>query len=104
MLNFGWVSPPHHTQLWRTPVPKVQGLAGPHRDHKLSRAQHRAGNFPCWGWRRGGCQAQLSCRKGTERATNHVSYTYRDFPAEISDSGEESDILGAQKDPGTPQP
>lgn len=35
---------------------------------------------------------------------SHKPCQYRDFPAEISDSGEESNILGAQKDPGTPQP
>lgn len=37
------------------------------------------------------------CRKGTEQATNHVSYTNRDLPAEISDSGEGSGILEAQQ-------
>lgn len=46
----------------------------------------------------------LSCRKGTEQATNHVSYTYRDLPVEIRDSGEECDILRVQKDPGTSHP
>lgn len=51
-----------------------------------------------------GLKAKLGCRKGTEQDTNHTSYTYRDLLVEISDSGEESGILGAQKDPGTSHP
>lgn len=115
--NWGW----HLSSGTRVPVtsrshtrrPNVKFWLGksPHTTHssggdlypkykgqtELCPAQGR--EFPLLGLKESWVPGTAVCRKGTEQATNHVSYTNRDLPAEISDSGEESGILGAQKGP-----
>lgn len=75
----------------RGDIPKAQGLAHPCRENKAGLARHWAGSFSC------GVNSEVPVRHRCPLEGRHEpSHRHKDFPVEISGSGEES-TTGAQQ-------